>query len=345
MSVEREHQYGIDVARILAMFFICMIHVSLWWTYTLAPDEPLYLVNCVGTASLNALAYVGVNLFMLITGYLGIERQWRFRSFMRLWIQVVFYLLAGYMLAFAMGDRCGVMTLITKLFPIPFANGYWYFTAYAGAFFLFPYINKAFLSLTQKERRDSLLIVLVSICFFGYFNRSVWGGFNAVWMLVMYMAGAYLKLHPVQLRTRWLILLYVGCSFVAGVITQIDTYTNEVYNVPFPFPGLYYTSPLTVCASLACFLACLNFSPRTETVRRVLVRVAPLTFAVYLIHIHPMLSHHFVALTRETSLAVHHAWWCIPFVALSIFAVGLLIDYGRVRLFSLVKWPLPREKK
>lgn len=325
-----EHDYNIDVARILAMFLVCVTHVA--GGCRGMANAPT-IVDRAAAVSFWSLAFVCVNLFMLITGYLGIARTWKIKSLLKLWGQVSFYCVGGLLLAVLLTGDLSFSSSFSIIFPIPFANGYWYVTAYAGAFFLFPYINKGFLALSHQEQKKLLLTLFTVICLFGFYNKSIWGGYNAIWLIVMYLAGAYIKLHPIDVKSRYLIGLYVISSLIGGILFSADSYMRHTYNVSLPLPGLDYTSPFTVCASLACFLLCLRVKIASPVLRKVLVLIAPLTFAVYLIHMHPFLFGYFGRFARWVGGYSHYVWWHIPVVALLIFIFCLAVEYLRTRLF------------
>lgn len=330
MSDSSTRNAGLDFARILAMFFVCVIHVGAYWR---GMKEAPTLIDRAAAVSYYSLAYVAINLFMMITGYLGIHRSWKVKSFLCLWGQVAFYLAGGYLLVYLLTGKYGsTQFLISNIFPIPFANAYWYFTAYAGAFFLFPYINKGFLALCKKERERLLLTLFVLICLFGFFNKHIWGGFNAVWMLVMYLAGAYLKLHPFSIRTRYLLIVYASSSIIGGLFFSLDSYMRHHCGFSLPIPGLDHTSPFTVCASVACFMACCRMNVKSPVWKQVLGRIAPLTFAVYLIHLHPRLIPYFDEFTKWIATYSHYTWWHIPCVSLLIFGFCLPIEFIRQSL-------------
>lgn len=326
--------YGVDIARILAMFFVCVLHVGGWGCGKGMANAPT-LVDRAVAVLFCSFAQVAVNLFMLITGYLGITRNWKAKSFWRLWRQVVFYCVGGVFVATLLsGESFPSAYVATLIFPIPFANGYWYFSAYAGAFFLFPYINKGFLALSPQEQKMLLVTLFVVICLFGCYNRSVWGGYNAVWLLVMYLTGAYFKLHPIAVKTRYLILFYCVGSLISGALFSADSFMRHTYNVSLPIPGMENTSPFIVCASLACFLICLHVKRISPLMQKILAMIAPLTFAVYLIHAHPIMSRYVVYFSEWFAGFSRYAWWHIPVVAMLIFVFCLVVDYLRICLFK-----------
>lgn len=327
-----QRMYGIDVARILAMFFVCVLHLGGGWN---GMANATALIDRGAAVTFWSLAYVGVNLFMMITGYLGIHRTWKTKSFLRLWRQVAFYLTCGILIAFILNKQPPSMShFFFLIFPIPFANGYWYFTAYAGAFLLFPYINKGFLILSKREQEKLLITLFVIICAFGFYNRHVWGGYNAVWMLVMYLTGAYLKLHPVTVKIRYLFAIYLTSSIAAGLLFSLDSYLRHSHGFSLPVPGLDYTSPLTVCASIACFSMCVRVHPTSPIVQKILGTLAPLMFAVYLIHTHPLLMGHFGDFTKWLAQYSHYGWWHIPVGAILIFIFCTAVEYIRTYLVA-----------
>lgn len=67
----REINYGIHALRILAMFFVCLLHASSPGGVVGELAAPNLFCNVLSAAEL-VVADAGVNLFMLITGYVCI---------------------------------------------------------------------------------------------------------------------------------------------------------------------------------------------------------------------------------------------------------------------------------
>lgn len=342
MPEERQHLYGLDVLRILAMYFVCVLHVG--GGFGALKNAPDIVTQC-GTASCLALANVAVNIFMMITGYIGISHCWRWRGYVKVWGEVAFYSLAGILFCWCFLEQCySLSSLRELLFPIPLANGYWYFTAYTGAFFLFPYANRLLQNLTRREYGKLVLIFLISVGFFGIWNNSVGSGYNAVWLLMMYCTGGYIRLHLPRIP-QWIALgMYLLFSAISATFFAAGIYLKKVYGWEWGMPAFGYTSPWVIMASLGCFVFCVQLKIQNSILCRLLRFAAPLTFAVYLIHEHPCMEPLFRQLSAEMANCDHYAVWHTPLTALIIYLICSAVDWFRRWTLSVFSAPWKQRK-
>ena len=154
---------GIDLLRMTAMWMVVILHI-LNKGGVLAAAAPLSAGQ--GTARLlETAAYCAVNCYGLISGYVGVQRRFRYSGALALWLRVAFYTL-GITAVFAClmpgsvnGDR-----VLRAFFPVLFRQ-YWYVTAYFGMCLFIPFFN---LLLTAYTSPTVLLAaVALVLCFTG----------------------------------------------------------------------------------------------------------------------------------------------------------------------------------
>ena len=151
---------GIDLLRMTAMWMVVILHI-LNKGGVLAAAAPLSAGQ--GTARLlETAAYCAVNCYGLISGYVGVQRRFRYSGALALWLRVAFYTL-GITAVFAClmpgsvnGDR-----VLRAFFPMLFRQ-YWYVTAYFGMCLFIPFFNLLLNRLSKGQLRLlALSIVLV----------------------------------------------------------------------------------------------------------------------------------------------------------------------------------------
>ena len=69
---------------------------------------------------------------------------------------------------------------------------------------------------------------------------------------------------------------------------------------------------------------------------RIIAKVAPLTFGVYIIHLHPCVWDNVRHVLYQTE-QYNALWWFLPAASLALFTVCLLIDYCRSCLFRICR--------
>lgn len=129
----KEHNYGIDLLRIIAMFMIVVLHI-------LGPGGILENTNLLSINYnigwfLEIASYCSVNCYALISGYVGRNAEYKYKNIILLWLRVVFYtLLITMLFAVFSREKVGGQEVINAIFPV-MRKQYWYFTQYFCMFF------------------------------------------------------------------------------------------------------------------------------------------------------------------------------------------------------------------
>ncbi len=323
---------GVDFLRIVAMFMICALHVD--DAFGAASSLPAVKL---GTIWVEAFCIIGVNLFALVTGYVCVAGAWKIGRFFRLWLQVVFYAVGFYLLRDALivagwlhGDTMSIRGWLNLSLPIPLASCYWYFTAYAALFLLIPFVNSVLTSWSRGR-----FAALLAVCLIVLPYAMLWTvgccrgglGHNALWLLIMYIAGAYARLHPVNIPRKWLIL---GYAIGTGM-----TLTCYLWRFA-PFANYFF--PPIVLSSICMFLLFARMEIRNSLLIRLIALLAPFSFGVYLVHCHPWvygnLMPKYYAILFENS---GYSWCFFWFSCIILYLSCSLVDAVRACLFRLCR--------
>lgn len=323
MAIGQHRNIGADVLRLLSMLMVCALHVNFLSDCTSCFPNYLYETVCIQA----------VNLFAMLTGYLCIIAGWKISRYINIWFQVAFYAMGGVLLA------CGLKSVgmfeayplpcRSVLLPVPFAGGYWYFTAYTAIFLLIPFLNRLIKNLSQKE--TGALCLIVALCFplmstFRGYGEIYQTGYNMAWLSALYVMGAYLRLYPLKWG-RAATCLALMCSLAL----QSVLYVVRTPNI------LGYAFPLVVLSSVCMFHLCVGLSIKSPRIVGVVTYMAPLAFGVYLAQCHPFSWY---ALRKTFGLLycrVGAVWWYVPVFALALFAGCFFVDWCRARLFSMLR--------
>ena len=195
---------GIDLLRMTAMWMVVILHI-LNKGGVLAAAAPLSAGQ--GTARLlETAAYCAVNCYGLISGYVGVQRRFRYSGALALWLRVAFYTL-GITAVFAClmpgsvnGDR-----VLRAFFPVLFRQ-YWYVTAYFGMCLFIPFFNLLLNRLSKGQLRLlALSIVLVFSVLPTLRQKDVFltdNGYSVLWLACLYLLGGVLRLCGRQTSRR-----------------------------------------------------------------------------------------------------------------------------------------------
>ncbi len=287
-----------------------------------------------------------VNTFALTTGYLMLNKKWKLSRLLSTWVQVVFYSLV-FVAIFAIAKPGSVTTklLLKSFFPVTFEL-LWYFTAYVVLCFLMPLLNK-FVNALSKRQSIIIASLLVLVCsLFGTFAPvdflKIGGGYTFVWLAILYVFGAMIKKFDfgAKIKKHWTILVYVLCVVIVVFSRNlIEIITTAILGFSYGESRLMlYTSPFVVLMSI-CLLLTFTKLKFPKIVSKSLAMFSPCAFAVYIIHMNPLINAQFMG-GKFVSLATSNVFVLVSGAILGtliIFVVCLVIEFMRAKIFKWTK--------
>lgn len=344
MPEKQPRNLGIDLLRLLSMYGIVLLHVL----GDSALGAPWMSRSYLAAWALETLALSAVNLFGLISGYVGVDAGNNPKRLLRLWLQVLF---TSLVITVVMGlwrpDLVSLSpsTLLRACFP--FTSGtYWYVTAYAGVLLFQPFLNGALEHTDGKTQRTFLFSVLL---FFGVLplllNNNPYGlqnGYSMIWLIILYLLGGILRRQeiPARLgRARSALLFFGGAALALGGKLLVEALGFWRTGTPGN-AGAYtaFPSPALVLAAIGgvCFFAA---TPAKGIPGKLTAFFAPAALGVYLWHVHPLTWYHvFSPLLPKMS---SWGWRRLTVTALGcgalIFLLCLFLEKLRKLLFGTVQ--------
>jgi len=199
--------YRIDLLRILAMFYVIILHTLGHGGVVAASarGSHQYMIAC----ALEIWAYCAVDLFALISGYVGFRDTFtlpgpgaQFKKYLRLWLEVLFYaLVPTLVIALFVPGSVTTKEILSCLFPVT-TGQYWYFSAYTGLFLLMPVLNAALSILPVSYLKWLIGMTLVIFSAYGSsmgrFTLS--GGYSVIWLVLLYLCGGAVR--KIRLESR-----------------------------------------------------------------------------------------------------------------------------------------------
>lgn len=257
----RERQSNIELLRIVSMFFIVLEHILIMGTgfFSSPIESQLYVANMI-----IGFTYIGVNCFILITGYFGAEFSWR--RLLSLYLICGFYELVGFIVTYVHGDvEWSSSALSYMLFPLSHSNN-WFIRCYVILLLLLPVLNAGLYRLDKRQYLYALFALTVLNLYFGWFHKQLnfnGDGYNASQMIYLYAIGRYLgrfvDWEHVRACKMHLFIGWLSCAILWGIVQNIfDCW----YEIPH-WNGWAYNNPIVLLASIAFFslFACLQIRP------------------------------------------------------------------------------------
>lgn len=284
-TVSKERQSNFELLRIIAMIMIIMYHYVIHGLQGTNADwgESNKLVLEI----VSMFGKIGVNFFVLISGYFGIKSTGRASKLIKLDAQTVFFSVILFLATFIATDivNFSVGNLLTSLFPVIF-NQYWFITAYFVLYLFMPYINKMLLALTKIELKRLIYTILIIWCVVPTLTLQPATAFNwtqQIWMIAMYIVGAAIRLYPLDKSSRfWYISGALSYILLVGSVIVFQMIGKRV--PVFADNATYFRWSNTLLAVFVTISTFMIFKNIKFPSNKVINYLAKGSIAVYLFH-------------------------------------------------------------
>lgn len=332
MVTNKTRYIGIECCRIIAMLMICNLHVlgigGVLDKVGNQKDIYYFLANI-----LEAFSYPAVNIFILISGYVGLYSQFSYKKMSKFWLQIIFYTIS-ITLTFAVFSKLSVTPTEWFYALTPISNGqYWYMSCYFGLMLIAPLLNQAILTM-KKE----LLLPIITGGFI-YFSiiptifkqdsLGIWRGYSVLWMILLYIVGAIIRKFKYESYFQsWKVIL--GILLLTSLTFVLYFFNYEQWRS--------YSSPTVTFQGILIFLLCLSIIKISIFLEKIVLLLSPLTLGVYLFHVHPLIFRRIIptihTLVEEQEFSMFVI--IILVMTLVLFFSGAIIEYFRNKLMAYI---------
>lgn len=341
--MDRQRIYGIDFLRAASMYLVVVLHIlGIGGVIT---GSELLSANFHMAWLLRIGALCAVNCYALISGFVGLQARHRIASAAELWLQALVWSAGvGLLCRFRFPEAVSIKTLLSCFLPVSTAQ-YWYLSAYVGMLCFVPIVNFAVTHMPWQPLGAALagILVLFSLLPISPLTDAFYlhDGYSVLWLLVMYLLGAYIRQYDLLSRLspgKWA-LVYIGSVLFAWAPRMAVLWLRpSLWADCYGNLAIEYTSPTMVLAAVALLGVCFRMK-LPGWLHRPVRAASALSFGVYLLHAHPLvfrlwLTDRFAGLgavgALELTLSVLGA-------ALAISGGCMLLDALRLGLFRLLR--------
>lgn len=355
--VKKQRLPNFEILRVLAMMTIVLWHCYVHGFFYLNATNDSNLITFSLTSATDACLYVfhqcliiasgmGVDLLVMITGYFMITSRPRWDKVPVIWFQTMFYCVVIY--AILVG--AGIYDFSLKDFGaqfVPVYNGsYWFVTQYVGLIALAPFINIMVRNLSKQQYRALLLVLLAMdfeiMCNFGY-GKHFSGDCTLFHLATVYLLAGYIRIHPVDITAKKSFIAFCLSLAAMFLLTVLyEEYLNYRLNQPYGHVALTCAlvgkNGLPIFTSFLFFVWISKLKVKRNWFTNALVRMAPYTFGVYLIH-----DNDYIRRLLWDSVVQHadaHSLWSVAYIlaaGATIFIACVGIDFLRKKLFDVLR--------
>lgn len=280
---------NIELLRIFSMFIIVLYHCILCCDRGGGQCVAMSIfANEVWNRTLSMFGGLGVNLFVLISGYCLIKDDTGFVSIFKLlkfYGQLLFYsvcIAIPYIIF--VKHSVSLSEIMAICFPI--SNETWWFaSAYFVLLVLHPFINQFLRSIDKKRYQHYLIVVflIVSVIpFYSYFSSRL------ALFVCLYSLSAYVKLHGANSKIKH--THYVVAAILAMSFIVISSYIIE--SIPsISGKCLYFYGARQIPVLILSFSIFMSFLTMKQFHSKVVNTIGLSTFGVYLISDHEIVRN------------------------------------------------------
>lgn len=325
---------NIELLRILSMLGVLIVHADFGAlgepTRTELLSSPSYTLIRI---FLEAFAIVAVNVFVLISGWFGINFRWN--SLYKLLFQCAFFFFGIYFICYMFG-LVEIRLLKGVYMSLMLSENAWFVKSYLGMFIFAPIMN-VFIETASKKQIETFLL-----CFFAF--QSIYGwisngasfissGYSAFSFMGLYLLARYVRIHKPQ-WSQWPIQRDFTVYSILSLTTTLGILLFTYLDI-YPLYAIFirYSSPLIIAAALFLLLAFSKFSFNNTFINW----VAASCFAVYLFHfiLFPQYMRGWIQSIASEYTGVAMVGLILALL-LGFYATAILIDQIRIMVWNFV---------
>ena len=289
MDKTKERMSGFELLRIIAMILVLIVHVLICLprpTTTTIIEEPF---KAIGFYITNSISIVCVNIFVLISGWFGIE--FKMRKFAILLFQVFFFALFVWgTLAFIFPENYINWHSASTILMLN-SHDYWFIKSYLGLLLRSPIINIFIRKTSSIQYRNALISFYIFQTIYGWLSidGAVWisGGYSAFSFICLYLLGRYIRLYESKIyiykhyTIEVLSVSFLVYSFIV-IVLILTLIAFSVTYIGLPVEGrlFTYTNPLVILESVVLILIFRRISLKSSIINW----IASSCLAIYLLH-------------------------------------------------------------
>ena len=276
-----------ELLRIIAMILIIAHHFSLHGGFGVVQSKPL--INRIWILWLQLGGKIGVNIFVLISGYFLVSSPaFKLKKVLKLWLQLFFYSIVIYAVFVGTGGvDFNFKQMVAKALPI-LTQEWWFASTYFILYLISPYLNMLSNKMEKSTYQKLLFIMLFLWCIIPTFTNVKNQSNDLIWFVYLYSIAGYIRLWGIDFRIKnsivWAVLGMIAILFVRiffiGLSYKVTFFSAYVRNA-------FDMQNLLILLTSVLFL--IGFMQLDLGYKKIINLISSATFGVYLIHDHPLI--------------------------------------------------------
>ena len=325
-----ERLSNIELLRIIAIFFVLIRHAGFYAIGMPDASENQNTQTFILTV-LDLFSSVGVNVFILISGFFGIK--YTARGLFKFIFQCLFYSFGIYILLLSLGIiHISHLGLAECLF---LRKINWFPKAYLFLFILAPVLNAFVENTSERQLRVVLINFFVFQTIFGCISEAthfISLGYSVVSFIGLYLLARYVRLYPHKVFLFSKIKDFSIYFIISLVLSLLSFWAIGQNKLTLFWRIEAYCNPLIVISSLYLLLCFSKIRLQSKFVNK----IAASTFAVYLLHSNPNVIDRYYTHTIQILNGFNGGLLYIFCFLVFVYLLAILIDQIRVLCWNKI---------
>lgn len=186
---ECSYFWGLDLIRVLAMFFVILVHSTTFYGFT-NTNINSFALFIVGMG--RYLSFTCVPLFMVLTGFLNYSKKPSKKYYLKIIKVLIEFVLCGVVVAIinklCFNSSATLSDIALKILIFEFPSYSWYIKMYLVLFFLTPFLNYFYKAIPDKYR----WVIIIGLCLI-FSNTYISTAWFHGYPIMYYFIGLFLR--------------------------------------------------------------------------------------------------------------------------------------------------------
>lgn len=329
---DKKRLSNLELLRIISMILIVSSHYAMHSPeFTEGLTINRYILEFISLGG-----KIGVNCFILITGFFLVKSKFKLEKFVKLVIEVFTYSIFMFIITIIFTDKkIGIMDLMKTFLPIIYSN-YWFVTNYVVLYIMAPFINRLIANIDEREYQKLILILFIVLSVIPTFTGANFVYSNLIWFIFLYLVAGYIRLYY-KTKSRKNLYLYIAIGmylliFLLGqVILKISVYIPKLAD-----NSMFFAETNKVPALICSICLFIFFKELKIQYNKYINLFAESTFAIYLLHDNYLFKKYLWANVLKNANYYNSIFMTIHYIVsiILIFMVGTIIETIRKKIMD-----------
>lgn len=334
----KKRDSNFEILRILTMLMIIAYHYVVNSGMTSLYDFNNITGNMIFLQIFGIGGKIGINIFLMITGYFMVKTEFRLMKCIVLWGEIVFYNVLISITLFLLGYDFSTKVILQQLFPITHSVQHGFIGTFIFLYIMIPFINILLHALNQKQHKTLLLILLYLFTIISTFLFTNDTFSELGWYITVYIIAGYIRIYPnviYQDLKLWVLILVVTYIMICGSIIGIDFMGAKTGFIQYHWMFINAHKLFAVTTSVSIFMIFKNLKIKYN---KHINNIAKTTFGVLLIHGNSDEMRQFLWKDFLNNMSFYNSEKLIlhaVFAVLGVYVICVIIDLLRIKFVEI----------